>query len=103
MPSVDAYNRRNNPDYPNVYYIGNDGGLRLGFIEEHEIQGGSDTIFTYNEYIVRDSVTKVDVENTIIQYDGERPLPASSYDPNNLLALPSEITSVLFSKKPATN
>ncbi|EXL29173.1 filamentous hemagglutinin N-terminal domain-containing protein [Pseudomonas syringae] len=92
MPSVDAYNRRNNPDYPNVYYIGKDGDLKLGVIEQYEVQNGSDTIFTYNEYIVRDSVTKADVENTIIQYNGEKPLPASSYDPKNLLTLPSEIT-----------
>ncbi|WP_123632991.1 filamentous hemagglutinin N-terminal domain-containing protein [Pseudomonas viridiflava] len=92
IPSVDAYNRRNNPDYPNVYYIGRDGDLRLGLIVGEENQGGSDTTFTYNEYVVRDSVTKAYVENTLIQYDGERPLPASSYDPNNLLALPSEIT-----------
>ncbi|PBQ02219.1 hypothetical protein CCL07_15765, partial [Pseudomonas congelans] len=92
MPSVDAYNRRNNPDYPNVYYIGKDGDLRLGLVVGEDVFDSSENPYTYNQYVVQDSVTKDYVENTILQYNNDRPLPTSSYDRNSLLALPSEIT-----------
>ncbi|WP_434682004.1 MULTISPECIES: two-partner secretion domain-containing protein [unclassified Pseudomonas] len=92
LPSIDAYNQRNNPDYPNVYYIGSAGDLRLGIIVSQISVGGYDTTYQYNEYFIRDSITKAYVENTLIQYDPERPLPASSYDASNLLELPTEVT-----------
>ncbi|MCV4291164.1 DUF637 domain-containing protein [Pseudomonas capsici] len=91
------YNQRNNPDYPNVYYVDDGGDLRLGVVVGEILEDGADTTWQYITYGVKDAVTSVPVSNVPSGYyatttDINRGLPISLYDPNNLIDVPEEIT-----------
>jgi len=89
------YNQRNNPDFPNIYYVDDSGNTRL-----------ARTVFGYTggkpsdrEPVIRyyDMSTGRQITNT---YSGinawtaqKNGLPKSQYDPNNLLQLPSSLAA----------
>nr|WP_260406922.1 DUF637 domain-containing protein [Pseudomonas cichorii] len=91
------YNQRNNPDYPNVYYVDGSGELRLGIVVGEILEDGADTTWQYISYGVKDAVTSLPVTNMPSGYyetttDINRGLPISLYDQYNLIEVPEEIT-----------
>ncbi|WP_241092040.1 filamentous hemagglutinin N-terminal domain-containing protein [Pseudomonas viridiflava] len=92
-----AYNQRNNPEFPNIYYVGVDGELRLGVVVPEITSVGSDTPVDWTVYMIKDPVTLQYVENVpYSEYYTEggfnRTLPVSMYDPHNLFqTIPDEI------------
>ncbi|WP_177063615.1 two-partner secretion domain-containing protein, partial [Pseudomonas gingeri] len=87
MPWVVGYNQRNNPDFPNVYYVNAAGGLSLGRPEFITSNDG-DSSSTYLGLV--NMVTGDEITNTLIGY-GYRSIPTSQYDRNNLVALPGQL------------
>ncbi|MDA7087042.1 filamentous hemagglutinin N-terminal domain-containing protein [Pseudomonas sp. SA3-5] len=83
---VDPYNQRNNPDYPNVYYVDDRGDIRLAIARLVLERRGSE-VEVYVTHLF-DSVTDKLVS---IPHAYGNNLPASQYDPNNLLQLPSAL------------
>ncbi|OEC33134.1 hypothetical protein A7D25_20325, partial [Pseudomonas sp. 21C1] len=84
---VISYNRRNSPDFPNVHYVTSSGGVRLAVpVPGYDYDG-----YPYNEY--RDSVTGATVSNYLTNMLSQGELPASSYNANNLLDLPSRLNN----------
>ncbi|MGO4102223.1 two-partner secretion domain-containing protein, partial [Pseudomonas sp. TAF7] len=89
MPQVVAYNQRNNPDFPNLYYIDGSGGFSLGTAfsatgREPGHDGG-----LIEKVVVKDAVTNQVVTNTLSGYSYGSTSPQSLYDRNNLVELPT--------------
>ncbi|MDO7930378.1 DUF637 domain-containing protein [Pseudomonas sp. KFB-139] len=85
------YNQRNNPDFPNIYYMNEIGEFRLGVVVAYYV-GMFNRPY---EFDVEDAVTS--------QYVGSMPVPfytgtpngdlaVSLYDRNNLVEVPESIT-----------
>ncbi|WP_122316857.1 filamentous hemagglutinin N-terminal domain-containing protein [Pseudomonas cichorii] len=92
---VYSYNQRNNPDFPNIYYVGSGGELRLGVVTKVFSTGGGDTTYEYVTYEVRDAITSQYMPYYPMYYPEElwnEYLPVSLYDRNNLIEVPEEIT-----------
>ncbi|WP_439331829.1 beta strand repeat-containing protein, partial [Pseudomonas syringae] len=93
MPQVVAYNQRNNPDFPYVYYVDAAGGLSLGIassVMKREPGRDGGTIKTV---VVNDKETKAAVTNTLTGYGYGGTSPQSQYDRNNLVQLPAGLES----------
>ncbi|MEE4333025.1 deaminase domain-containing protein [Pseudomonas alliivorans] len=92
-----AYNQRNNPEFPNIYYVDVDGELRLGVPVPEITSVGSDTPVDWTVYMIKDPVTLQYVESvpySVYYTEGgfNRTLPVSMYDPHNLFqTIPDEI------------
>lgn len=93
---VDAYNQRNNPEFPNVYYVNDAGELALAVAEVdypvNEHQAGNNTQ-SFRDVKTGRYVGSVDYPVTVVGYSPGR-APTSKYDPNNLVQLPSELSSL---------
>jgi filamentous hemagglutinin len=95
---VMPYNQRNNPDFPYVYYIDQAGGIRKAIPTSGHIREGGREGETYLVVGLKDSETGKGVSalygyNIVLSglsYGFETSTP-SQYDPNNLLALPSQL------------
>lgn len=100
MPTVDAYNQRNNPDFPNVYYVNGNGDLRLGvtYAAIYTERGGKGERTEYKYIGVKDAETGAVVGSyfypaTLAGYAWGT-TPTSHYDPANLLQLPAALSSL---------
>lgn len=78
--SVEPYNRRNSPDYPNAHYVTRSGDIRLAVI----VSAGMDYETGAEIYELRDSVTGAYISSADAPRD-------SRYDADNLLALPERL------------
>jgi filamentous hemagglutinin len=90
MPQVVAYNQRNNPDFPNVYYIDGTGNFAQGVVSSAtEREKGHDG-GTIRVVAIKDSVTNKGVSDlTLSGYAWGNTSPQSQYDRNNLVELPT--------------
>ncbi|MEE4620840.1 filamentous hemagglutinin N-terminal domain-containing protein [Pseudomonas alliivorans] len=95
-PTIFEYNQRNNPDFPNVYFLGSNGDIRLGKPRwELYYRGGREIDHTF--YYM--TLTDVETGQVYGQYGGpqlytgykEGQIPNSQYDASNLLQLPSAL------------
>ncbi|MFI8223162.1 filamentous hemagglutinin N-terminal domain-containing protein [Pseudomonas sp. NPDC085632] len=92
MPEVVAYNQRNNPDFPNVYYIDGTGNFAQGVVtsatgREPGHDGGLTRVV-----VIKDSVTNKSVGDlTVSGYSWGNTSPQSQYDPNNLVDMPTRL------------
>lgn len=92
MPEVVAYNQRNNPDFPNVYYIDGTGNFAQGVVtsatgREPGHDGGLTRVV-----VIKDSVTNKSVGDlTLSGYAWGNTSPQSQYDPNNLVEMPTRL------------
>lgn len=92
MPEVVAYNQRNNPDFPNVYYIDGTGNFAQGVVtsatgREPGHDGGLTRVV-----VIKDSVTNKSVGDlTLSGYSWGNTSPQSQYDPNNLVDMPTRL------------
>ena len=92
MPEVVAYNQRNNPDFPNVYYIDGTGNFAQGVVtsatgREPGHDGGLTRVV-----VIKDSVTNKSVGDlTLSGYAWGNTSPQSQYDPNNLVDMPTRL------------
>ncbi|UIN54182.1 DUF637 domain-containing protein [Pseudomonas kribbensis] len=92
MPEVVAYNQRNNPDFPNVYYIDGTGNFAQGVVtsttgREPGHDGGTTYVIT-----IKDSVTNKSVGDlTLSGYRWGNTSLQSQYDPNNLVQMPTRL------------
>ncbi|MFS2174309.1 hypothetical protein, partial [Priestia megaterium] len=84
------YNQRNNPDFPNVYYIDGTGNFAQGVVtsttgREPGHDGGTTYVIT-----IKDSVTNKSVGDlTLSGYRWGNTSLQSQYDPNNLVQMPT--------------
>ncbi|WP_248805994.1 hemagglutinin repeat-containing protein, partial [Pseudomonas sp. MWU13-2100] len=92
---VVAYNQRNNPDFPNVYYINGSGGLSLAIPENWRHREGGHDGGTIEEVRFKDSVTGQVVSGVDFSYAYQQ-IPQSQYDPNNLAPLPDRLQSLVL-------
>ncbi|WLG60279.1 filamentous hemagglutinin N-terminal domain-containing protein [Pseudomonas sp. FP1762] len=95
---VMPYNQRNNPDFPNVYYVEPGNEIRKATVESLEYSQGGELGMTFEWVGLYDTVTGEDVSQrkygaglSGLPYGFEKTVH-SQYDPDNLLALPSELT-----------
>ncbi len=98
-PDISAYNQRNNPAFPNVYFVASNGDIRLGKPVWQEVRrGGREIDHTSWLLTVKDLET-----GRVYGGEGDLPLgfgyprgetPTSQYDPSNLLQLPSELLAM---------
>ncbi|MGX9379635.1 two-partner secretion domain-containing protein [Pseudomonas sp. JQ36] len=95
---VMPYNQRNNPDFPNVYYLDPQGNVRKANAESAEFSQGGELGQTFLWAALYDTVTGEDVSQrkygaglSGLDYGFEK-TKHSLYDPNNLVALPSQLT-----------
>ncbi|MHC8319525.1 hemagglutinin repeat-containing protein [Pseudomonas sp. GB2N2] len=92
MPEVVAYNQRNNPDFPNVYYIDGTGNFAQGVVlsgieREKGHDGGMIRVVA-----IEDSVTNKSVGDlTLSGYAWGNTSPQSQYDSNNLVQMPTRL------------
>ncbi|WP_192551887.1 filamentous hemagglutinin N-terminal domain-containing protein [Pseudomonas sp. IzPS59] len=92
MPEVVAYNQRNNPDFPNVYYIDGTGQFAQGVVasgteREKGHDGGMIRVIT-----IKDSVTNKGVSDlTLSGYTWGNTSLQSQYDANNLVQMPTRL------------
>jgi filamentous hemagglutinin len=94
MPEVVAYNQRDNPDFPMIYYVTSSGELRLGVVtfatgREPGHDGGLIKVTT-----VKDVETSEDVSALTVSSYAWGNTPASRYDPANLLQLPAALSGM---------
>ncbi|WP_338802255.1 filamentous hemagglutinin N-terminal domain-containing protein [Pseudomonas sp. RSB 5.4] len=95
---VMPYNQRNNPDFPTVYYVAPQDEIRKAKPESTEFSQGGE-LGQYFEWVaLLDSVTGEDVSArkygaglSGLKYGFEK-TTHSLYDPNNLVALPSQLS-----------
>ncbi|WP_082460416.1 polymorphic toxin type 24 domain-containing protein, partial [Pseudomonas mediterranea] len=90
---VVSYNARNDPDYPNIYYINDSGGLSKAIAETYQrpVPAGSPGT-TSPAVRFRDAVTGQLV--TTLAFGTRYGLnQQAQYDPNNLMALPAQLQS----------
>ncbi|PMQ09315.1 Toxin CdiA [Pseudomonas sp. AD21] len=92
MPEVVAYNQRNNPDFPNVYYIDGTGNFAQGVVTSGSgREPGHDGGLT-RVVVIKDSVTNKSVGDlTLSGYAWGNTSPQSQYDPNNLVDMPTRL------------
>ncbi|WP_460158148.1 two-partner secretion domain-containing protein [Pseudomonas sp. S3_C06] len=92
MPEVIGYNQRNNPDFPNVYYIDGSGNIAQGVVSSAKgREPGHDGGTTY-VVVIKDSVTNKSVSSlTQSGYSWGNTSPQSQYDPNNLVEMPTRL------------
>ncbi|WP_448645434.1 two-partner secretion domain-containing protein [Pseudomonas mediterranea] len=97
---VMPYNQRNNPDFPNVYYVvvGSENPIRKAIPKSVHVREGGRDGETYDTVSLTDTATGEDVSKrrygrglSGLSYGFETSMP-SLYDPNNLLELPSQLT-----------
>ncbi|WP_082341942.1 two-partner secretion domain-containing protein [Pseudomonas thivervalensis] len=90
---VVSYNARNDPDYPNIFYINDSGGLSKAIAETYQrpVPVGSPGT-TAPAVRFRDAVTGQLVTTLAFgtRYGLNQP---PQYDPNNLMALPAQLQS----------
>ncbi len=86
------YNARNNPDYPNIYFINDAGGLSLAIAENYRYREGGHDGGTVEGVRFRDPNSGLLVSRMPFSY-GYQQIPQSQYDRNNLVALPSQLQS----------
>jgi len=89
------YNARNNPDFPNIYYINDSGGLsRALAVDSTRRTGGHDgdwePVIRFRDAVTGSMVNTFDLPPI---YNNLSTKPQSQYDPNNLVALPSQLQS----------
>jgi filamentous hemagglutinin len=91
MPEVVAYNQRNNPDFPNVYYIDGTGNFAQGVVTSATgREPGHDGGLT--RVVDQGSVTNKSVGDlTLSGYSWGNTSPQSQYDPNNLVDMPTRL------------
>ena len=86
------YNARNNPDFPNIYYINGSGGVSRALAVNSVRGGGRDGDHTTVPFVAyTDAVTGETVTPAIL-FNSSTKQP-SQYDSNNLVALPSQLQS----------
>ncbi len=90
MPWVVAYNQRNNPYFPYVYYVNGSGGLSLAVPTSATRREGGRDGETIRYVKLTDTVTGAVVNNTLSGYAYQN-IPQSAYDRNNLVALPGQL------------
>ncbi|MCD8534819.1 MAG: hypothetical protein LR011_08535, partial [Verrucomicrobia bacterium] len=112
--NVLPYNERNNPDFPNIYYVDKDGKLRLakvevvegltllpddtGMVPYRELQysdmetGWSPAWWQFTDWLQFMYATGFAGPSVPNDYV----LPSSQYDPNNLLPLPADFDSLIL-------
>ncbi|MCU1758988.1 colicin E5-related ribonuclease [Pseudomonas sp. 14P_8.1_Bac3] len=91
MPAVVAYNQRNNPDFPNLYYLDGSGGFALGkAVSAHGREPGHDGGLI-EKVVINDASTGALVTSTLSGYAYGATNPQSLYDGNNLVALPGAL------------
>ncbi|WP_439870493.1 two-partner secretion domain-containing protein [Pseudomonas syringae] len=93
MPQVVAYNQRNNPDFPYVYYVDAAGGLSLGIASSVTTREPGRDGGTIKTVVVKDKSTGKAVTNTLTGYGYGGTSPQSQYDRNNLVQLPAGLES----------
>ncbi|MGI4838353.1 MAG: filamentous hemagglutinin N-terminal domain-containing protein, partial [Janthinobacterium lividum] len=100
MPTVDAYNQRNNPNFPKVYYVDSNGELKLGIAisDSREMGSGDGESNEYEFFSIEDAATGKIVSNdrypvTVVGYKWGT-TPVSQYDPTNLMQLPSALSTL---------
>ncbi|WP_347881577.1 DUF637 domain-containing protein [Pseudomonas sp. GD03842] len=94
MANVVAYNQRDNPNFPYVYYVAPSGELRLAkvtFTNNREPGHDGGFIRVTN---VTDLQTNANVSSLTRSGYSFGSQPASQYDPNNLLALPAGLSTM---------
>ncbi|RAU44642.1 MULTISPECIES: filamentous hemagglutinin N-terminal domain-containing protein [unclassified Pseudomonas] len=94
MANVVAYNQRDNPNFPYVYYVAPSGELRLAkvtFTNGREPGHDGGLIRVTN---VTDLQTNANVSSLTLSGYSFGSQPASQYDPNNLLALPAGLSTM---------
>ncbi|MGF6154114.1 hemagglutinin repeat-containing protein [Pseudomonas fluorescens] len=87
------YNARNNPDFPNIYYFNDSGGLsRALAVDSMRRIGGHDgeliPVIRFRDAVTNSIVNTFDLPPI---YNNLSTKPQSQYDPNNLVALPSQL------------
>nr|WP_236249268.1 DUF637 domain-containing protein [Pseudomonas cichorii] len=91
-----SYNQRNNPDFPNIYYIDDAGEIRLGEIVGEAYSTNDEAGWTFYNYLIKNPINSTYANNVYYGYYSEgaynRPLPVSLYDRNNLVEVPELIT-----------
>ncbi|WP_460098810.1 two-partner secretion domain-containing protein [Pseudomonas sp. H3_C08] len=94
---VAPYNQHNNPDFPYVYYLAPDSTVRKAIAKSGSKREGGRDGETFRVVILTDSETGEIVSDrkygrglSGLKYGFETSMP-SLYDPNNLVALPSEL------------
>jgi filamentous hemagglutinin len=94
---VAPYNQHNNPDFPYVYYLAPDSTVRKAIAKSGSKREGGRDGETFRVVILTDSETGEVVSDrkygrglSGLKYGFETSMP-SLYDPNNLVALPSEL------------
>ncbi|WP_248746977.1 DUF637 domain-containing protein [Pseudomonas sp. MWU12-2037] len=92
---VIAYNQRNNPDFPNIYYINGSGGLSIAIPENYRHREGGRDGETIEEVRFKDSVTGQVVTGVDFSYAYQQ-IPTSQYDRNNLAPLPDRLQSLVL-------
>nr|WP_283094061.1 hemagglutinin repeat-containing protein [Pseudomonas sp. MWU12-2345] len=92
---VIAYNQRNNPDFPNIYYINGSGGLSIAIPENYRHREGGRDGDTIEEVRFKDSVTGQVVTGVDFSYAYQQ-IPTSQYDRNNLAPLPDRLQSLVL-------
>ncbi|CAI8822197.1 filamentous hemagglutinin [Pseudomonas sp. IT-P2] len=95
---VMPYNQRNNPDFPTVYYVAPQDEIRKAKPESTEFSQGGELGQSFEWVALLDSVTGEDVSArkygaglSGLKYGFEK-TTHSLYDPNNLVALPSQLS-----------
>ncbi|MEO6679400.1 MAG: DUF637 domain-containing protein, partial [Pseudomonas sp.] len=92
MPEVVAYNQRNNPDFPNVYYIDGTGNFAQGVVSSATDREKGHDGGTIRVVAIKDSVTDKSVSDlTLSGYGWGATSPQSQYDPNNLVQMPTRL------------
>ncbi|MBA1243846.1 two-partner secretion domain-containing protein [Pseudomonas japonica] len=96
LTPIMQYNQRNNPDFPNVYYVGQEGELRLGSPGWESVEGGGDIGNPRIYQTLKDLETGKKFRTERITYTGYETYqtPVSQYDPSRLLELPTALTNL---------
>ncbi len=88
------YNARNNPDFPNIYYINDSGGVSRALAVNSTRGGGRDhdqyPVVAFFDAVTGEGVNRFDLPDDLSNLSTK---PQSQYDPNNLVALPSQLQS----------
>ncbi|UZJ62008.1 filamentous hemagglutinin N-terminal domain-containing protein [Pseudomonas sp. KU26590] len=100
LPTIDEYNQRNNPDFPNVYYVNANGDLKLGvpYAAIYTERGGKGERTDYKYIGVKDAATGEVIGSyrypaTLVGYAWGT-TPASQYNPANLMQVPTAVTAM---------
>ncbi|WP_439894588.1 two-partner secretion domain-containing protein [Pseudomonas syringae] len=94
MPALADYNQRNNPDFPNVYFVDQNGDLRLGAPSWKIVEGGGDIGNQRWNMTLKDVKTGEVFGSSWTGYRKYENIPSSKYDPSNLLQLPAALSGM---------